>query len=197
MKILPYVYKCTHRITGQFYIGFRCGNKVESAQDIFKYRTSSKLVQETFDDFDVVILAEFFDKVDAYDFEQQLIWEDWKNPLILNKSCFHNGARFSTAGKTGYHRSEETKKKISKSRYRSVTDEWRQQARNRRLGTSHSSETKQKIRQSQAGRNHQTPESKENLRLINLGSRWYTNGEVNVKSKKPIEGFVLGRTIVK
>lgn len=41
-KILPYVYKLTHKETGQFYIGFRKANKVNSNQDLgLKYFSSS------------------------------------------------------------------------------------------------------------------------------------------------------------
>ena len=85
-KIMPYVYIMTHKTTGQFYIGFRCANKVPSTQDLGSlYHTSSKFVKNNFPDFECLILAEFFDKDCAYEFEQKLIKENFDNPLILNK----------------------------------------------------------------------------------------------------------------
>ena len=41
MKALPYVYKLVHKETGEFYIGFRCANKVPANEDLgIKYFTS-------------------------------------------------------------------------------------------------------------------------------------------------------------
>ena len=85
-KVMPYVYIVTHKITGQFYVGFRCANKVPSSQDLGSlYFTSSKFVKKNFSDFDIAIYAEFFDKDSAYECEQLLIKENFDNPLILNK----------------------------------------------------------------------------------------------------------------
>jgi hypothetical protein len=85
-KVLPYVYMLTHKMTGQFYIGFRCANKLPSSRDLGEvYYTSSKFVKNNFSNFDFIILAEFFDKDFAYEFEQNLIKENFNNPLILNK----------------------------------------------------------------------------------------------------------------
>lgn len=206
MKVLPYVYRCTHKTTNEFYIGFRCRNKLPANQDIQIYQTSSKRVKFYFNEFNVEILAEFFDKIDAYDFEQQLIWEEWKNPLILNKSCFYNGARFSTMGSK---HSDNTRKKISLSKIgKNITDETKQKIRQARLKNKDrylnvnrnrvyfvSDETKLKISESKKGKNYQTPEHKERLRQINSSKRWYTNGIINIKSVEPLDGFVLGRTI--
>lgn len=100
--ILPYVYMVTHKITGQFYIGLRCSNKAQSHLDIgVKYFTSSKYVKELgFENFQIEIIAEFFEINDAYDFEQKLIHQYFKiDPLCLNKNCRHNSkSRFNTAG---------------------------------------------------------------------------------------------------
>jgi hypothetical protein len=88
-KTLPYVYILTHKQTGQFYIGYRFANKVPSSEDMGKlYFTSSNLVKPCFNDFNISIIAEFFNKEDAYLFEQQLIKDSWSNPLILNRR-FH------------------------------------------------------------------------------------------------------------
>lgn len=86
MKILPYVYLLTHKTSGEFYIGFRCSNKSPSQEDLgVKYFTSSKNVKSRFKEFDIQILAEFFDRDSAYQYEQQLIKDNFNNPLILNR----------------------------------------------------------------------------------------------------------------
>lgn len=127
-KTLPYVYKGTHPVTGEFYIGMRFANKRPSSIDLgIIYRTSSKIVEPKFDEFEWIILAEFFNKEDAYDFEQQLIHESWDDPLKLNRSCFYNCEhRFSNINMTiedrikcglrskGRKLSEETKAKMRK-----------------------------------------------------------------------------------
>lgn len=91
MNIYPYVYRLDNPVTGEFYIGFRCANKVPSEQDLgHKYFTSSKLVKPRFYEFNYQIIAEFFDKDDAFKLEQELIKENLHNNLLLNKSCFSN-----------------------------------------------------------------------------------------------------------
>lgn len=85
-KILPYVYKCTHKITSHFYIGYREANKIPAIQDLPLYRTSSKIVNPHFDDYTFTILLECENPQEAYLYEQQLIRENWKNPLILNQN---------------------------------------------------------------------------------------------------------------
>lgn len=92
-KALPYVYLCIHRTTKEFYIGFRCANKSPSHIDIQQYQTSSIRVRPRFDEFECIILAEFFKREDAYFFEQKLIYDNWNNSLILNKVCRHNSKR--------------------------------------------------------------------------------------------------------
>jgi len=75
-KPLPYVYKCTERETGRFYIGYRCANIFPSEQDLgVKYFTSNLYVKMNWDKFDYEIIAEFFNKKDAFKFESQLIKE--------------------------------------------------------------------------------------------------------------------------
>lgn len=92
-KAAPYVYICTHKITGKFYIGFREKNVklgLTSDQDLPLYRTSSKIVNPDFDNFNWQIIAEFMSAEDANEFEQKLIFEHWSDPLILNKNCRYN-----------------------------------------------------------------------------------------------------------
>jgi hypothetical protein len=102
-KVKPYVYVGIHKITGEIYIGYREDNvrvNRTSDVDLFEYRTSSKVVNPRFDEYDWIIVAEFDTGNDAYDFEQQLIFENWMNPLLLNKNCHYgNKKRFKTSTK--------------------------------------------------------------------------------------------------
>lgn len=89
----PYVYKLIHKETGQFYIGFRCANKVLPKKDlgIFYFSSSATIKKMGFENFNYEILCEFNDhdrdlaKNKAFNYEQQLIYECRNNPLILNK----------------------------------------------------------------------------------------------------------------
>lgn len=116
-NILPYVYLCTHRETGEYYIGYRFKNKTPSSEDIGKiYKTSSKLVSPRIDEFDCTVIAEFFTKEDAYDFEQELISESWGSPLLLNKSVHSKSSERFISTPGCYKPSELTLQKLSKSR---------------------------------------------------------------------------------
>lgn len=129
-KILPYVYVCTHKVTGEFYIGYREANKTPSYIDLPSYKTSSKKVHTDFENYNWVIVAEFFDGESAYDFEQMLIHENWEDPNLINENCHYGKSRFKTnlkgVSKSDLHieklkmsrrarakPTEETKRKIS------------------------------------------------------------------------------------
>lgn len=149
-KILPYVYKLTHKETNQFYIGYRAINKVRSEFDLgFKYFSSSKKVKELgFENFDIEIMVEFFDAKDAYDFEQELIKENFKDPLCLNRNYNVNGT--SVVNNTGKKFTKEHKDKLS----------------SRKLGRKLSTEHKRKISISNKGKNSgkiRTQEHKDKL----------------------------------
>ena len=110
-KIYPYVYVCTHKITGYYYIGYRSANLVPSDIDLPTYKTSSLVVKPDFENYNWQILAEFFDGNDAYDFEQQLINENWNDPLLLNEQHRHQcNGRFKS--KPGRIVSTQTKEKL-------------------------------------------------------------------------------------
>ena len=94
-KAYPYVYICSHKENGQFYIGYREINKVPSDIDLPKYKTSSKIVNPNFQDYNWYIIAEFFNGNDAYDFEQKLIYDNWRDPNLINKSCYYLKKRFN------------------------------------------------------------------------------------------------------
>lgn len=110
MIIYPYVYKLTHKETGHFYFGVRWANKVNAQNDLGKlyFSSSSSIKEMGFENFDFNVIAEFFSKEFALEFEDQQIQENWKNPLSLNK-C-RAGYKFYCDGHT-----EETKRKISNS----------------------------------------------------------------------------------
>ena len=168
MKILPYVYKLTHKETSEFYIGVRWGNTYPAELDLGKrYWTSSKIVKPKFDEFNIQIVAEFFNSEDAIDYEQTLIESHWGDPLLLNKAiqvsktfrCTgHSDATkqkmsASKKGKPpnnkGKKLSEETKKKISEksSLYRhseESIDKIRQKAIGNKRGLGNKSRTGQK-----------------------------------------------------
>ena len=73
---LPYVYRCTERSTGKFYIGYRFKNTLPASEDFGKhYFTSNDYVKKNFDNFDYEIIAEFPDMKSAFAFEIKLINE--------------------------------------------------------------------------------------------------------------------------
>lgn len=95
-KVHPYVYRGFNTTTSESYIGSRTANKVPSHLDLgIKYKTSSwKHVEPRFHEFEWSIIAEFYTAGDAYDFEQLLIFESWKQPGTLNERCTHGKTRF-------------------------------------------------------------------------------------------------------
>lgn len=88
--ISSYVYQGTHKTTKEIYFGVRYGNvraQVLPEEDLGKkYFTSCKTVKNRFDEFDWVILAQFSNKEDALEFENELIKSNWHNPLLINKN---------------------------------------------------------------------------------------------------------------
>lgn len=180
----PYVYMCVHKITKEFYIGYREKNVklgLPSTSDLPKYKTSSKKVKPIFEEFTWKILAEFETGDYAYDFEQELISEHWGDPLLLNENKFINGSKRFKKNVV----SEETRHKISKSNTgKSISVETRHKistmlkgkpkssdtiikmckpkspehaAKNRTasLGRTHSEETKRRIRNSHLARSNE------------------------------------------
>ena len=103
-KAVPYVYICTHKDTNQFYVGYREVNvrlNVPSHLDLPEYKTSSKIINPDWENYTWFILAEFFDPSHAYSFEQQLIYDNWDNPLMLNGHCNIGKNQFRVSGPTG------------------------------------------------------------------------------------------------
>ena len=99
--VRPYVYLGIHKGSSQFYIGYREANIQLPHLDLFAYRTSSKEARPNFNEYDWYIIAEFENGNDAYDFEQQLINENWSNPLLLNKNCRYGSKNRFKGGMLG------------------------------------------------------------------------------------------------
>lgn len=107
-KSLPYVYLCVHKVTKRFYIGYRQSHikyNRPSHIDFPIYRTSCDKIKNNFLDYDWYIVAEFFNGDDAYDFEQYLIYSHWKDPLLINESCYYQKKRFKSKPLTDEHKS--------------------------------------------------------------------------------------------
>lgn len=110
--VLSYVYRLDHPTTGEFYFGYRKANIVPASQDLgIEYFTSSKYVEPRFHEFDYSIIQEFNDPFEAYDLEQFLIYQERKNPLILNRRC-HYGSKSQFTMSNKKH-SQETRDKMS------------------------------------------------------------------------------------
>lgn len=83
-RTLPYVYLCQEKNSSYYYIGYRYANFLPSSEDFgTHYFTSNKYVKENFNNFEHTIIAEFFDKQSAYQFEAQLI-KDLNSEFLLN-----------------------------------------------------------------------------------------------------------------
>ena len=186
-KIYPYVYVCTHKITGHYYIGYRSANSVSSDIDLPKYKTSSLIVKPDFENYNWQILAEFFNGDDAYDFEQQLISEHWNDPLLLNEQHrYHCNGRFKS--KPGRIVSDETKEKIrSKRALQVITEETKEKMRKANAGRMPwnagiktgpmSEENKQKISQSTRGIS-KSQETKDKISATKKGSIPWNKGKL-------------------
>lgn len=172
-KIMPYVYMCIHKITKQFYIGYRCSNKKPSHIDLPIYKTSSKKVKPIFNEFDWFIVAEFFNKQDAHKFEVELIKEMWDSPLKLNQKVLEN---WSTAGNT--HTAEVRdicSKAVSK---RNSNSRWYNNGKCNKFCQLHPGQDWQ------LGRLNQKP--------TNKGKKWYNNGIEQKQSATPIKNWNTG-----
>lgn len=150
-KVMPYVYMCIHKTTNQFYIGSRASKsqKLPSHLDFPKYQTSSKYVKPIFEEFYWFIVAEFFNSIDAYDFEQELIKENFDNKLIINCHYYLNKKRFT---RINTKHSDETKNKMSKSR----------------IGKKHTEESKLLMSIKQKGK-IKTEEARRNMSIAQTG----------------------------
>lgn len=89
MKVRPYVYRCEHKETGRFYIGYRSANKVPADKDLgFYYFTSCKEVRNNFSEYSYEILSEYDSIEIAYETEQVLLYNLRHDPLLINGDNF-------------------------------------------------------------------------------------------------------------
>lgn len=151
-KVLPYVYFGIHKITGQFYFGSRTAiqnyisKKRPSHVDFGTYYfTSSEKIKELgFENFDWVILAEFFSTEDALNFEDLCIDEFWLHPLSLNFQ--KGGKKFNQTGKNSLHRkTEEEKNNIRHKQSISLKGIKRSEETKRKMSKPKSKETIEKM----------------------------------------------------
>lgn len=86
-KAKPYVYRCKHKETKRFYIGYRAANKVPADEDLgIHYFTSSKEVSADFQNYNFEILSEYESVLMAFEVEQRLIYECRNDELLINKN---------------------------------------------------------------------------------------------------------------
>lgn len=210
-KTMPYVYMLVHRITGQFYIGYREANILPADQDLESYGTSSKYVAALgMTSFNWSIIAEFYDGQDAYDFEQQLIRENQTNPLILNRHFLTAGQRLRYIRPKGtYTASAETKLKLSLAhKGKHKTTETCQKLSAALKGRTFSKEHKLHISESSKGRRH-TAETKraigDRFRGIsrNFSPEWKANisraqllRDRTTETKRGAECVLMGQSFI-
>ena len=152
--IIPYVYKLTHKITGQFYFGARWANKIAPIDDLWKkYFYSSAYVKLLIDEYgkDSFITEIVFTDINGdvcYHYEQKLIEDHWNDKLILNKTYYEKGSKiFKNSG-----HSEISCEKIRLANLgKKHTEESKLKMSEMHKGKKHTEESKAKI--SEAGRN--------------------------------------------
>jgi len=161
----PYTYLIKHRPTGKVYYGFRCANKVEPHNDLWKhYFTSSlgvqKLIEETgVDSFDAEIRKTFDTK------EAAVAWET----RVLHRCKVLHDDRWLNRNVAGYIvPTEESNKKISNyHKDRPKTDEH-----------------KKNLSESQKGKSKNYVQTKEHRRK---------NSEANSGKNNPMYGPCSGK----
>jgi hypothetical protein len=119
----PYVYKITHMLTEEYYIGYRMANTKSAKLDLGTvYKTSSKIIKDLgFDNFKKEIVAEFYNVnrddagLEAWVYEQQLIKSYFQDSLCLNRH-YQNVENSKEYFRTSGPLSEDIKIKMSKPR---------------------------------------------------------------------------------
>lgn len=147
----PYVYRLTHKVTGEFYHGVRVANKKPASEDLFvSYFSSSNTVR-----------SKGFDcSKDACEFEQEMIHTHWNNELSLNK-CKMSSTRshaliFNNKGRkfTNEHRARISESNKGKHQNNRASDpDVRRKNSNANTGRIVRPETREKIRSALLGHN--------------------------------------------
>jgi len=110
---MSYVYKLTHKVTGQFYIGYREANKLCPKEDLPIYQTSSIYVKEIgFKKFNWEIIKDFDDAKDAFALEQSMIEVNFQDPLCLNR-YYHKGKKPTRKTKSVKTKDEKKAEKVA------------------------------------------------------------------------------------
>lgn len=202
MKIVhPYVYKPTHKETGEYYFGYRMGNEVPSNLDLgIKYKSSSKGIKDIgFENFNYEVIAEFIDidhkraGADAYCFEQITIKKHFDDPLCINKHYvdIESGKKHFrfvkhsqkskdkiSSSKRGIPRSEDTIRKMSESQKgRRLPEDIKEQMRLSRQ----SQEYKDKQSKSHTGKKH-TKETKTKMAQASSGKTHSAETKLKISS---------------
>lgn len=178
----PYTYLIKHRPSGKVYYGFRCANRVEPHEDLWKqYFTSSpkvqQLIEETgVDSFDTEIRKVFETK------EQAVAWET----RVLTRCKVLHDDRWINQNVAGYIvPTEESRKKISDyHKNKPKSDEHRQKMREAQKGKPKKSNT------------YQTPEYKALMSKIKSGKGNARYGvEVSEETRRKISEAKKGKQV--
>lgn len=87
--IKSYVYRCEHKETKRFYIGYRKANIVPARSDLgFYYFTSCEIIKQNPDDYIFEVLSEYDSAEMAYEVEQVLLYNLRNDPLLINGNNF-------------------------------------------------------------------------------------------------------------
>ena len=95
-EIKPYIYLVKNKITKQFYIGSQCSGKILGKN----YFTSSRNKEfkndfkENTKNYDIWKIIEIEDPSECLIIENQLIKDNFDNPLIINRSYFLNNCMY-------------------------------------------------------------------------------------------------------
>ena len=176
----PYTYLIKHRPSGKVYYGFRCANKVEPHNDLWKhYFTSSPRVQQLIEEtgtesFDVEIRRIFESKEQAVSWETRVLTrckvlhdDRWLNQNVAGYiiptdqsrkkiSNFHKDKPKSDEHKQKMSNAQKGKPKKSKAyqtpAYRELMSKIKSGEGNARYGVEVSDETRQRISEAKKGK---------------------------------------------
>lgn len=216
-RVLPYVYKLTHKTTGQFYFGYRMknvkmGNQAHLDLGIIYFSSSETVKSMGYENFNYEIVMTCQTADDAYDQENLLIAQHFTNPLCLNGTYAKSGGlRFKGKDKhtpetiakmivAQSNRSPETRAKLGNShRNKIVSAETRAKqsaAAKVSVRPPHSQETIDKIKASWVDnpkRKH-TPEKSKILSQAQKGAPWKLKSHTP-ESRAKISATKTGKTL--
>ena len=204
-----YIYKTTNLINKKIYIGQKKSDKYLGN----KYLGSGKLIVYALQkygksNFSVELLQECYSLNELNDAEMY-----WINKFNSTDKKIGYNITLGGGGTSGFHLSEESKKKIQITR---ATTEFKQKMQeiyssdeykmkvshkgkdNPMYGKTHSEEAKEKIRAATSVKRSQ--EFKDNRRNVMLGTKWYNNGKKSIQIKEDDvipDGYTPGRASIK